>query len=58
MEGIYFKRMVGTIFDKMSVIGGFITAVYYSTFYAYLFLTSPDTTLKLAQFFDAVTQYN
>ena len=56
MEGTLYKRKVGTLVDKLSLIGGFITTLYYATFYTYLFLTMPHTTLKLAQTFDCITQ--
>lgn len=42
------KREVIPILTAMSLVGGFITTMYYMTYYSYRFLTDPDTDLSLA----------
>ena len=53
-HGSHTKREVNTVFGSMSVVGGFITAAFYGTFYTYLYLTRPFIELKLARAFENI----
>lgn len=55
-EGTKSRREANSILNALSLIGGFVTTMYYITFYSYKFLTTPVTELKLAYAFEKIVQ--
>ena len=52
------QREADTVVMALSLIGGFVTAMYYGTFYSYLYITYPTTELKLAYSFEKTVQHH
>ena len=48
------KREVNSYLDALSLAGGFVTAMLYTTYYFYVFCTTPTTELKLAYAFEKI----
>ena len=55
-EGTKSKREADSVITAMSLLGGFITAMYYATYYTYMYITAPITELKLAYAFEKIVQ--
>ena len=53
-KGTKSTRIVGTLMGAMSLIGGFVTSMYYLTSYSYMFLTGPHSEIKLAERFEEI----
>lgn len=53
-EGTTSTRELNSILNALSLIGGFVTTMYYSTYYSYIWITSPTTELKLAYAFEKI----
>ena len=53
-EGIRYSREVEQAVMALSLVGGFVTSIFYGVFFAYKFLTEPFTELKLAHTFDRI----
>lgn len=56
-EGSSYFRTVKDLVTMFSTIGGFITSMYYSTFFSYRFLADPFTNLKLAETFNHIIEH-
>lgn len=57
-KGTQSTRKVSTLLVAMSLVGGFVTSMYYVTSYSYSFLTAPFTELILAERFQDLVTHN
>ena len=53
-EGTSSSREVHSIVMALSLLGGFITTMFYATYVSYGFITKPVTELKLAYAFEKI----
>ena len=50
-QGLHTQRSVRDFVNAMSLVGGFMMTMYYTTYYTYMFVTNPFLELHLARGF-------